>query len=87
MKDINVTVDQFCERFNACHVGQNLFLELSKPYERSKVNNIALSYSIYSLSKWEVLKLCFARELLLIKRNAFIYRTKVIQVNRESIFM
>ncbi|GJN25012.1 hypothetical protein PR202_gb12794 [Eleusine coracana subsp. coracana] len=35
---------------------------------------------IYSLSKWQLLKACFARELLLMKRNAFIYITKVVQL-------
>ncbi|TVU13509.1 hypothetical protein EJB05_40569, partial [Eragrostis curvula] len=75
-----VTVDQFCQRFRGFHVGQSLSQKLSEIYERSKVNNSAISFSIYSLSKWEVLKFCFSRELLLMKRNAFLYRSKVIQV-------
>jgi hypothetical protein len=62
-------------------IGQNLDGEISKPYDKSKGHKNALSYSIYSLSKWELLKACFARELLLMKRNAFIYITKIVQVS------
>ncbi|XP_037437839.1 ABC transporter G family member 41-like isoform X1 [Triticum dicoccoides] len=75
-----VTVDQFCDKFKASQSGQNLAAELSKPYDESKGHNNALSFSIYSLSKWDLLKACFARELLLMKRNAFIYIAKTIQL-------
>uniref|UniRef100_M8BEV0 Pleiotropic drug resistance protein 3 n=1 Tax=Aegilops tauschii TaxID=37682 RepID=M8BEV0_AEGTA len=75
-----VTVDQFCDKFKASQSGQNLAAELSKPYEESKGHKNALSFSIYSLSKWDLLKACFARELLLMKRNAFIYISKSIQL-------
>nr|XP_045084800.1 ABC transporter G family member 41-like isoform X3 [Aegilops tauschii subsp. strangulata] len=75
-----VTIDQFCDKFKASQSGQNLAGELSKPYDESKGDNNALSFSIYSLSKWDLLKACFARELLLMKRNAFIYIAKTIQL-------
>ncbi|RLM86194.1 ABC transporter G family member 41 isoform X3 [Panicum miliaceum] len=73
-----VTVDQFCEKFSVSQIGQNLVGEISTPYDKSKGHENALSYSIYSLSKLELLKACFARELLLMKRNAFIYITKTL---------
>ncbi|KQJ92711.1 ABC transporter G family member 41 isoform X2 [Brachypodium distachyon] len=75
-----VTVDQFCDKFKASQSGQNLTEELSKPYDKSKGHKNALSFSIYSLSKWDLLKACFARELLLMKRNAFLYITKAVQL-------
>ncbi|KAL6905801.1 hypothetical protein ACP4OV_003402 [Aristida adscensionis] len=75
-----VTVDQFCDKFKESQVGRDLAEELSKPYEKSKDHMNALSFSIYSLSKKELLKACFARELLLMKRNAFLYITKAIQL-------
>ncbi|XP_044368207.1 ABC transporter G family member 41 isoform X2 [Triticum aestivum] len=75
-----VTVDQFCDKFKASQSGQNLAGELSKPYDESKGHKNALSFSIYSLSKWDLVKACFAREFLLMKRNAFIYITKAIQL-------
>ncbi|KAM3193834.1 hypothetical protein ACQJBY_070459 [Aegilops geniculata] len=75
-----VTVNQFCDKFQASQSGQNLAEELSKPYDESKGHKNALSFSIYSLSKWDLLKACFARELLLMKRNAFIHITKATQL-------
>ncbi|WVZ88193.1 hypothetical protein U9M48_034740 [Paspalum notatum var. saurae] len=80
-----VTIDQFCNKFRVSEVGQNLSGELSKPYDKSEGDKNALSYSIYSLSKWELLKACFARELLLMKRNAFIYITKAVQLGLLAI--
>ncbi|XP_037467333.1 ABC transporter G family member 41-like [Triticum dicoccoides] len=75
-----VTVDQFCDKFKASQTGQDLAEELSKPYDESKGHKNALSFSICSLSKWDLLKACFARELLLMKRNAFIHITKAAQL-------
>ncbi|KAJ1267717.1 hypothetical protein BS78_07G078800 [Paspalum vaginatum] len=80
-----VTINQFCDKFKSYQVGQNLAKELSNPYDKSKGHNNALSYSIYSLSKYELLKACFTRELLLMKRNAFVYITKVIQLGLLAI--
>ncbi|KAL5204060.1 hypothetical protein ABZP36_008931 [Zizania latifolia] len=75
-----VTVDHFCEKFKASQVGQNLAEEISKPCDKSEGHNSALSFNIYSLSKWDLLKACFAREILLMRRNAFIYITKAVQL-------
>ncbi|XP_020101536.1 ABC transporter G family member 41-like [Ananas comosus] len=75
-----VTVDQFCEKFKGHQAGQSLTEELSKPYDKSKCPKNSLSFSIYSLSKWELLKACVAREVLLMKRNSFIYIFKAVQL-------
>uniref|UniRef100_A0A0E0NFT2 ABC transporter domain-containing protein n=1 Tax=Oryza rufipogon TaxID=4529 RepID=A0A0E0NFT2_ORYRU len=75
-----VTIDHFCEKFKASQVGQNLVEELANPFDKSEVYNNALSLNIYSLTKWDLLKACFAREILLMRRNAFIYITKVVQL-------
>ncbi|KAG2559520.1 hypothetical protein PVAP13_8KG016000 [Panicum virgatum] len=75
-----VSIDQFCDKFRVSQIGQNLAREISTPYDRLEGHKNSLSYSIYSLSKWELLKACFARELLLMKRNAFIYITKTLQL-------
>uniref|UniRef100_A0A0E0CLF2 ABC transporter domain-containing protein n=1 Tax=Oryza meridionalis TaxID=40149 RepID=A0A0E0CLF2_9ORYZ len=75
-----VTIDHFCEKFKASQVGQNLVEELANPFDKSKGYNNALSLNIYSLTKWDLLKACFAREILLMRRNAFIYITKVVQL-------
>ncbi|XP_050239633.1 pleiotropic drug resistance protein 3-like isoform X4 [Quercus robur] len=75
-----VSVDQFSQRFKASSLGQKLNDELSKPYDKSKSHNSAMSFDIYSLSKWEMFKACMARELLLMKRNSFVYIFKTMQL-------
>uniref|UniRef100_A0A0D9XN09 ABC transporter domain-containing protein n=1 Tax=Leersia perrieri TaxID=77586 RepID=A0A0D9XN09_9ORYZ len=80
-----VIVDHFCEKFKASQVGQNLAEELAIPFEKSEVHNNVLSSNIYSLSKWDLLKACFAREILLMRRNAFIYITKAVQLGLLAI--
>ncbi|KAG1346803.1 putative pleiotropic drug resistance protein 3-like [Cocos nucifera] len=68
-----VSADQFSEKFKAHHIGQNLERELEKISDGSQWRKNALSFDTYSLSKWELFKACMARELLLMKRNSFVY--------------
>ncbi|KAG1326104.1 Pleiotropic drug resistance protein 3 [Cocos nucifera] len=75
-----VSVDQFTQKFKAYHIGQSLHEELSKPYGKSQCHKNALSFSTYSLSKWEIFKACMAKELLLMKRNSFVYIFKTTQL-------
>lgn len=75
-----VSVDQFIEKFKKHHIGHSLDEEISKPYDKSRCHKNALSFNNYSLSKWELLKACTARELLLMKRNSYIYIFRTIQV-------
>ncbi|XP_057870080.2 ABC transporter G family member 35 [Cryptomeria japonica] len=74
------TVGQFSQRFKQFHVGQALSKELLKPYDKSKSHKDALSFSKYSHTKWELFKICFDREWLLMKRNSFIYIFKAAQL-------
>ncbi|MFS7986266.1 hypothetical protein Hanom_Chr11g01008301 [Helianthus anomalus] len=39
-----------------------------------------VSFHVYSLSNWELFKACMAREILLMKRNSFVYIFKTLQV-------
>lgn len=66
--------------FRESDLGKTLDNELSKPYEKSNFHKTSLSFSIYSVKKWELLKACIARELLLMKRNSFVYIFKTVQV-------
>ncbi|KAJ1696028.1 hypothetical protein LUZ63_012726 [Rhynchospora breviuscula] len=75
-----VMVDELIERFRTHKVGEDLSDELAKPYDKSKCHRHALSFSVYSLSKWELFKACIARELLLMRRNSFIYIFKSTQL-------
>ncbi|KAK1592033.1 hypothetical protein Q3G72_018095 [Acer saccharum] len=75
-----VSADQFSQMFKASHLGKTLDEELSKPYDKSKCHSNALSFSKYSLGKWELFKACMSRELLLMKRNSFVHVFKTAQL-------
>ncbi|TXG71482.1 hypothetical protein EZV62_000061 [Acer yangbiense] len=75
-----VSADQFSQMFKASHLGKTLDEELSKPYDKSKCHSNALSFSKYSLGKWELFKACMSRELLLMKRNPFVHVFKTAQL-------
>ncbi|KAJ7955316.1 Pleiotropic drug resistance transporter [Quillaja saponaria] len=75
-----VSVDQFSHTFQASYLGEKLYDDLSQPYDKSQSHKNALSFSKYSLSKWELFKACMRRELLLMKRNSFVYVFKTIQL-------
>ncbi|KAK2646907.1 hypothetical protein Ddye_022102 [Dipteronia dyeriana] len=75
-----VSTDQFIKKFKECHLGYKLDEELAKPFMKSQSHQNALSSEKYSLTKWELLKACTAREFLLMKRNSFIYVFKSTQL-------
>jgi len=75
-----VSVDMFSRKFKESSYGKKLDEALSEPYDKSQSHQIALSFSPYSLSKWELFRACASRELLLMKRNSFIYIFKITQV-------
>lgn len=75
-----MTVDQFCSRFKRSQWGKKQQGDLSIPNDKSKFNVNALSFHIYALRKWELFKACMDREILLIKRNAFVYVFKTTQL-------
>ncbi|KAK3189997.1 hypothetical protein Dsin_029558 [Dipteronia sinensis] len=75
-----VSAYQFSQMFKKSHLGKTLDEELSKPYDKSKCHSNALSFSKYSLGKWELFKACMSRELLLMKRNSFVYVFKTAQL-------
>ncbi|KAF5454239.1 hypothetical protein F2P56_023919 [Juglans regia] len=72
--------DILSKKFNESPYGKKLNEDLSEPYDTSQSNQNALSFSPYSLSKWELFRACVSRELLLMKRNSFIYIFKTIQL-------
>ncbi|XP_019055632.1 PREDICTED: pleiotropic drug resistance protein 3-like [Nelumbo nucifera] len=75
-----VSVNQFSSKFKEFHIGQKLDEELSKPYDKSQSHQDALSFSVYSLPKWELFRACMAREFLLMRRNSFVYVFKSTQL-------
>lgn len=67
--------------FKKFHVGQKLDEQLSQDFIRSDFYKKALSFNIYSLRKWELLKACKAREWLLMRRNSVVYVVRSVQVS------
>ncbi|KAF3951260.1 hypothetical protein CMV_023066 [Castanea mollissima] len=75
-----VSVDMFSRKFKESPYGKKLDEELSETYDKSQSNQDAFSFSAYSLSKWELFRICASREYLLMKRNSFIYIFKTTQL-------
>eukprot|EP00246_Nothoceros_aenigmaticus_P017929 TRINITY_DN90_c0_g2_i1.p1 TRINITY_DN90_c0_g2~~TRINITY_DN90_c0_g2_i1.p1 ORF type:complete len:1193 (+),score=203.08 TRINITY_DN90_c0_g2_i1:284-3580(+) len=76
-----VPVTHFAAAFQKFHVGQKLREELEVPYDKEKSHPAALVKEKYALSNWELFKACFTREVLLLRRNSFIYVFKSVQIS------
>lgn len=79
-----VTATEFAKAYKSFHVGKGVANELSIPYDKSKSHPAALTTSKYGLSKKELLKACMDREILLMKRNSFVYIFKLFQVTLRA---
>ncbi|KAK8995057.1 hypothetical protein V6N11_069508 [Hibiscus sabdariffa] len=75
-----ITANEFAEAFQAFHIGLKLGDDLAVPFDKSRSHPAALSKHKYGVSKKELLKACFTRELLLMKRNFFTYAFKMFQL-------
>ncbi|GAV89222.1 LOW QUALITY PROTEIN: ABC_tran domain-containing protein/ABC2_membrane domain-containing protein/PDR_assoc domain-containing protein [Cephalotus follicularis] len=75
-----ITVKGFTEAFQSFHVGRRLGDELGTPFPKNKSHPAALTTKKYGVSQSELLKACFAREYLLMKRNSFVYFFKLAQL-------
>uniref|UniRef100_A0A2N9FEV4 ABC-2 type transporter domain-containing protein n=1 Tax=Fagus sylvatica TaxID=28930 RepID=A0A2N9FEV4_FAGSY len=73
-------VNEFAEAFQSFHEGRRLQDELAIPFDKSKSHPAALTTHKYGASKKELLKACFSREFLLMKRNSFVYIFKLSQL-------
>lgn len=71
---------EFAEAYQSFHVGRKVAQELSVPYDKSKNHPAALTTEKYGVSKKEFFKACMSRELLLMKRNSFVYIFKLVQL-------
>ncbi|CAL5444031.1 unnamed protein product [Camellia sinensis] len=54
--------------------------ELALPFDKTKIHPATLTTRKYGVSKKELLKACTSRELLLMKRNSFVYIFKLMQI-------
>ncbi|KAK9066079.1 hypothetical protein SSX86_015481 [Deinandra increscens subsp. villosa] len=75
-----VTAKEFADAYQAFHVGRKLSNDLSIPYDKTKSHPAALTTEKYGLNKKELLKACADREILLMKRNSFVYIFKLFQL-------
>ncbi|KAF2312567.1 hypothetical protein GH714_035098 [Hevea brasiliensis] len=73
-------VSEIAEAFDNSRFGRAVKSTLSVPVDKSSYHPSALSKTRYAVSRWELLKACFAREILLIKRHRFLYWFRTCQV-------
>ncbi|KAK4784578.1 hypothetical protein SAY86_018946 [Trapa natans] len=75
-----VSVSEFADRFRQFHVGVRLDNELSISFDRSRNHPAALVFTKHLVPRLELLKANFDKEWLLIKKNAFVYIFKTVQI-------
>nr|GEW22877.1 pleiotropic drug resistance protein 1-like [Tanacetum cinerariifolium] len=75
-----VTSKEFAKAYESFHVGRKITSEVATPYDKSKSHPAALTNKKYGLGKRELLKACMDREILLMKRNSFVYFFKLFQL-------
>ncbi|KAF8026782.1 hypothetical protein BT93_F3302 [Corymbia citriodora subsp. variegata] len=75
-----ITVKEFAEAFQSFHVGRKLGDELSVPFDKTKNHPAALTTNKYGVGKKSLLDACVSRELLLMKRNSFVFIFKLVQL-------
>lgn len=80
-----VPVKEFAEAFQSFHVGQAIKSELAVPFDKSRSHPAALKTSKYGASMKELLKANINREILLMKRNSFVYIFKATQLTIMAI--
>nr|CAD1823988.1 unnamed protein product [Ananas comosus var. bracteatus] len=76
-----VPVTKFAEAFCFFHVGRNILNELAVPFDKGKSHPAALTTSKYGVSRKELLRANIDREILLMKRNSFMYIFRATQVS------
>ncbi|GJU70197.1 pleiotropic drug resistance protein 1 [Tanacetum coccineum] len=79
-----VTAEEFAKAYQSFHVGMKLENDLKTPYDKSTSHPAALATEKYGLNKIELLKACTDREILLMKRNSFVYFFKLFQLTIMS---
>ncbi|KAL9244666.1 hypothetical protein vseg_018421 [Gypsophila vaccaria] len=75
-----ISSKEFAEAFQSFHVGRRQTQELSVAFDRSKNHPAALATEKFGVGTMDYLKACFDRELLLMKRNSFVYIFKILQL-------
>ncbi|WVZ64156.1 hypothetical protein U9M48_013719 [Paspalum notatum var. saurae] len=80
-----VSAKEFATAFMSFHTGRAITKELSVPFNKSKSHPAALTTTRYGMSGKELLKANIDREILLMKRNSFIYAFRTFQLTLMSL--
>ncbi|KAG2642851.1 hypothetical protein PVAP13_2KG284934 [Panicum virgatum] len=80
-----VPVKEFADAFQSFHIGEAIRNELAVPFDKSTSHPAALKTSKYGASMKELLKANINREILLMKRNSFVYIFKAVQLTLMAI--
>ncbi|KAI7743635.1 hypothetical protein M8C21_012057 [Ambrosia artemisiifolia] len=75
-----VSVHTLSMRFKESSLCKEINDNISKPFMRLQNDENAISFQVYSLSKWALFKACMSREIILMKRNSFLYIFKTVQL-------
>nr|CAB3463375.1 unnamed protein product [Digitaria exilis] len=75
-----VTVKQLSSSFQSFRTGRAIKSELAIPFDKSTSHPAALTTTRYGVSAKELLKANIDREILLIKRNSFVYIFRAFQL-------
>ncbi|KAK3003971.1 hypothetical protein RJ639_019567 [Escallonia herrerae] len=75
-----VPVAKFVEAFRSFCSGSSLSQELAVPFDKRYNHPAALSSSTYGVNRAELLKISFLWQMLILKRNSFIYFFKFFQL-------
>uniref|UniRef100_A0A7N2L0M7 ABC transporter domain-containing protein n=1 Tax=Quercus lobata TaxID=97700 RepID=A0A7N2L0M7_QUELO len=77
-----VSVNKFAEAFKSFHVGRSIQRELATPFNRSKSHPAILTRSKYGANMKELMKACFSREVILMKRSVSMHLFRAIQMTK-----
>ncbi|GJN18417.1 hypothetical protein PR202_gb05578 [Eleusine coracana subsp. coracana] len=80
-----VTVRDFVTAFKSFHTGRAIANEIAVPFDKSKSHPAALTTTRYGVSAKELLKANIDREILLMKRNSFVYIFRTFQLMLMSV--
>ncbi|CAO2175421.1 unnamed protein product [Urochloa humidicola] len=80
-----VSAKDFTTAFKSFHTGRAMENELAVPFDKSKSHPAALMTTRYGVSSKELLKANIDREILLMKRNSFVYMFRIFQLAVVSI--
>eukprot|EP00268_Persea_americana_P059369 TRINITY_DN7275_c2_g1_i2.p1 TRINITY_DN7275_c2_g1~~TRINITY_DN7275_c2_g1_i2.p1 ORF type:complete len:1223 (-),score=195.79 TRINITY_DN7275_c2_g1_i2:74-3238(-) len=75
-----VPVEKFVECFRSSHHYRLVEQELLRPFEMVEDDSSLVSRGSFRISKWEIFKTCFSRELLLMERNFSAHLFKAVQI-------